>query len=359
MFIGSSSTYPALKDFSGPIVWKSPSNIALIKYWGKKEYQLPQNPSLSMTLSNAHSEMALYWREGKERKIEFTFHQQPMPSMERRIEQYFQTIIPELPVLQNLQFKIESKNNFPHSAGIASSASSFSALALDLCSLEQHLSGKKGDFRQRASHLARLGSGSACRSIYGPLVLWGQVEGIPCSGDEWAVPLNDNQLASAWAAGKICDTILVADSSPKKVSSSEGHALMKNHPLATARYERARQRLAALMTALKKNDWPQIISLVEAEALEIHALMMMAATPYMLMRPQTLLMMEKIIQYREERGLPLCFSLDAGPNIHLLYPLEQKNDMALFIEKELKKFCDQDLIVDDCSGCGPQLLQGP
>ncbi|MEI8348339.1 MAG: diphosphomevalonate decarboxylase, partial [Pseudomonadota bacterium] len=130
--------FQAPQGFQGPIIWKSPANIALIKYWGKKGHQLPCNPSLSMTLRESCTITALSWRDnpGKGPQVKFTFAGKSEEKWVKRIEKYLQTILPHMPALSDLDLAIESQNLFPHSAGMASSASAFSALALCLCSLD-------------------------------------------------------------------------------------------------------------------------------------------------------------------------------------------------------------------------------
>ncbi|MEO0341187.1 MAG: hypothetical protein AAF242_18485, partial [Bacteroidota bacterium] len=111
----------------GTVSWQSPSNIAIIKYWGKHGVQLPRNPSFSFTLSEAHSKTSLRYEAKKEFNheisLQFLFHGQPQPSFEEKIKKYFSSLLPYFPFIQQLHFTISSENSFPHSAGIASSAS--------------------------------------------------------------------------------------------------------------------------------------------------------------------------------------------------------------------------------------------
>jgi len=158
--------------------WRSPSNIALIKYWGKAGWQIPMNPSLSFTLSNAYTETVLLFKKKKvkNKKIEFLYLFEGNENYEfsDHIKKYLNNILSEFPFLADYYFRFESKNSFPHSAGIASSASSMSALALCLCSIELQIN-KTVDslgFYQKASHTARMGSGSASRSVYGGFNAW-------------------------------------------------------------------------------------------------------------------------------------------------------------------------------------------
>ena len=151
------------------VSWQSPSNIALVKYWGKTGRQLPLNPSLSMTLSEAYTETALVAlpREVKgSAELDFWFEGEQNTAFGERMTRFLLSITDIFPWIEQVNLKLETHNTFPHSAGIASSASAFSALALCLCSLDAELNGiilDETEFRQKASYIARLGSGSACR----------------------------------------------------------------------------------------------------------------------------------------------------------------------------------------------------
>jgi diphosphomevalonate decarboxylase len=177
----------------GLVRWKSPSNIAIVKYWGKYGQQLPRNPSISFTLQNAFTDTLLQYfpKTGKSEGItlKFNFEGAPKPAFEKKINDLLESLLPIFPFIQQLQLHIHSTNSFPHSAGIASSASSMSALALCLCSLEQTLFGtlsNKDAFLQKASFVARLGSGSACRSVFPLAARWGASRPI-CAG-HWSSP---------------------------------------------------------------------------------------------------------------------------------------------------------------------------
>ena len=164
--------------------WKAPSNIALVKYWGKKENQIPANASLSITLDYATTSTFLSFKvkKVKDNRISLTyfFHQVREEKFENKIAALLNRLIPEMPFLVDYELVFHSENNFPHSTGIASSASSMAALALCLVHMEiliKQTHQTKETFFQRASYIARLGSGSASRSIYGGLVTWGAVKG--------------------------------------------------------------------------------------------------------------------------------------------------------------------------------------
>ena len=164
---------------SGRLGWEAPSNIALVKYWGKHGMQLPANPSISFTLSEAKTTTRLSFRKKKspseDLDFEFFFEGKRKLDFEPKIRQFFDRALPYLPYLSDYSWQIDSANSFPHSSGIASSASAMAALSLCLLSLEKlgHPEMDRTYFNQKASFLARLGSGSAARSIEGPLMQWG------------------------------------------------------------------------------------------------------------------------------------------------------------------------------------------
>ena len=157
---------------NGKIGFSSPSNIALVKYWGKYGDQLPQNPSISFTLDHSRTEMILeYSPKGEIDKhktidLTFTFEGKENKAFGDKITAFLTRLLPTHPYLGQLTFNLSSTNTFPHSAGIASSASSMSALALCICTLENRLFQNMNEVEtlKKASYLARLGSGSACRS---------------------------------------------------------------------------------------------------------------------------------------------------------------------------------------------------
>ena len=343
------------------ITWRSPSNIAIIKYWGKKPNQIPANPSLSFTLENSYSETTLKFSEKKSpsEKIElkFLFEGKEQPTFAQKIEKYFEALSQkEFPFLKNYTFEISSHNSFPHSAGIASSASGMSALALCLCSMEEKVLNKKHDpygFFQKASHIARLGSGSASRSVYGGVVTWGATKTISGSSDEFATPFS-GKLHEVFE--NFHDDILIVSAEKKSVSSRAGHELMNSHPFAEKRYLQAEENLAGLIKVLETGDMEKFCEIAENEALTLHALMMSSKPPVILLQPNTIEIVNRIRSFREKTGIPVTFTIDAGPNIHLLYPDKYKNDLRQLIDHELVVFCAGNQIISDHIGKGPRRL---
>jgi diphosphomevalonate decarboxylase len=193
------------------VSWQSPSNIAFVKYWGKTGRQLPVNPSLSMTLSKAFTETkltALPRETNGPVELDFWFEGKQNAAFGERMTNFLQSVTHIFPWLEQVGLKLDTHNTFPHSAGIASSASAFSALALCLCSLDTELNGimlDETEFRQKASYVARLGSGSACRSVFSGFTVWGKNMAIVGSSDLLAVPVTEFHPVFA----TLMDTILI------------------------------------------------------------------------------------------------------------------------------------------------------
>lgn len=348
---------PSDHDVQGTISYQSPSNIALIKYWGKKDIQIPRNPSISFTLSRAHTNTSITYqpKQNATKWIEFSFEGKEEKSFALRIENFLKDILPIFPFLSQLNLKIESHNSFPHSSGIASSASSMSALALGLCSIERYffntLSGEE-DFLQKASFVARLGSGSACRSVYPHLAIWGKAKDVDLSSDYYAIPYNDVHPSFL----SFHDDVLIISAEKKSVSSTVGHGLMNDNPFAKERYVKAHQNLQHILMAMKKGDLEHFGRIVEEEALMLHALMMCSKPSFILMKPNTLQCIEEIRQYRQETKVPIYFTLDAGPNVHVLYPQDYQVEVSRFINERLLPLTESNVIINDRVGSGPKQL---
>jgi diphosphomevalonate decarboxylase len=343
---------------AGAFMWRSPSNIAIIKYWGKYGEQLPRNPSFSFTLSASCTDTRLSyaWKETLDNDIslEFLFHGEENEAFGAKTRAFLERLKPVFPFLTQLNLKIETGNSFPHSAGIASSASGMSALILCLCSLEDHLFGtlkEDGAFDRKSSYLARLGSGSACRSIFGTAAVWGETSDVAGSHNEYAIGV-EGMLHETFK--NFQDDILIVSTDEKSVSSRAGHALMEGNPFAEPRYAQARARMHVLMEALKTGDLKTFGEITENEALTLHALMMASQPSYTLMRPASLTIIEKVRAWREATGHPVYFTLDAGPNVHLLYPSDIIHDVRGFIESDLKQHCEGGWYIQDWVGEGPE-----
>ena len=344
-----------MSSISYTSAWKSPSNIALVKYWGKKGLQLPANPSISFTLDNALSDTkveALKVQGQTSVSVELYFEGQRNDAFEIKIKTFLEKAVKAFTWLNNHHLVIKSSNTFPHSSGIASSASAFSALALCLCSIDEQIRQEADPmFFEKASYWSRIGSGSACRSVYGGFNLWGQTPALNGSSDEYAVNIDDIIHP---VFQDFNDTILIIEKGKKAVSSTAGHALLNAHPFADIRYASGFKNTELLLEVLESGDLDKFIQIVESEALMLHALMMTSPTPFILMKPHTLSVIEKIWDFRNQTGLPLLFTLDAGANVHLLNPVKDRDKVQEFVKNELVGYCQNGLYLCNAVGKGPE-----
>lgn len=266
----------------------APANIAFIKYWGKtdEELRLPYNASISMNLSACTTTTTVEFSDAFEKDtVSEGFD-------EKRIIAH----IDRLRKLAGVQLKakILTKNSFPKSAGIASSASGLAALtvaavtALGLKLRELEL-----------SVLARLGSGSACRSIPDGFVKW---------EDSYAYSLYP---PSYW---DLRDILLIVENNIKDVSSSAGHEGAYTSPFFTKRLQEVPKRIRRLEAALAKKDFQKLGEVIEEDCLDMHLVMQTQSPPLFYWNEKT----KQVIRAIKKSGLPVYFTIDAGPNVHLI-----------------------------------------
>lgn len=338
--------------------WQTPSNIALVKYWGKSNPQIPKNASISFTLNNCHTITTIdFQKKEKSETVDFDlfFEGKPKETFKPKIAEFFKRIQEYCPYIFEYKMIINSENSFPHSSGIASSASGLSAIARCLLSLEAELNTDltSEEINKKASFLARLGSGSASRSIEGPIVVWGKHPEIDGSSDLFGVqfPYKVHSIFENYQ-----DAILLVDKGEKQVSSTVGHNLMHNHPYAESRFLQANENLGKMSTILQEGNIKDFINIVESEALTLHAMMLTSNPYFILMKPNTLEIINKIWEYRQEKNSNICFTLDAGANVHVLYPEGEKEKVNQFIENELSKFCQKNQYICDTVGFGAKKI---
>lgn len=351
---------------SGSFTWSAPSNIALVKYWGKIESkpseiiglqeQIPANPSVSFTLNNCKTITQLSFKKHNENCFSFDlfFEGKPKEDFKPKIEKFLERIEIFCPYLKEFHLIIDTKNTFPHSSGIASSASGMAALAMNIMNIERLLFPAMTDdyFYRKASFLSRLGSGSACRSIKGKIVTWGESninESSDLFGIELPIKLHQN-------FENYQDTILLVDKGEKQVSSTVGHNLMYNHPFAKNRFNQAHENLTSITKILESGDVDTFIEIVESEALTLHAMMMTSMPYFILMKPNTLEILNAIWKFRLDTKIPVCFTLDAGANVHILYPKNLKEPVLQFIKEKLVGYCQNGQYICDEIGNGSQLV---
>lgn len=280
-------------------------NIAFIKYWGNRDetLRLPANGSLSMNLHGLWSRTRVTFRPTLVQDT-VTVNGQPLTGEGlRRV----QVVLDRVRTLAGLTWHAEvtSVNNFPTGAGIASSASAFAALAVAAA----HAAGLA--LRERdLSRLARLGSGSACRSVPGGFVEW-----FPGTGDE-------DSFAASIAPPEhwdLYDCIAIVSTAHKAVGSSQGHRLASTSPLQAARVAHTPQRLARCRQAILERDFDALAAVVELDAHLMHAVMQTSTPPLLYWEPATVAVMHAVRRLRQN-GVPAAYTIDAGPNVHVLCP---------------------------------------
>lgn len=360
------SNYNSENTLKGSVTWKTPSNIALVKYWGKQEPQIPENASVSFTLdacftittleykpTNRYSELSA---EDQNINFEVYFEGEKKDDFKPKIAAFFKRVVSYVPFLAAYDFVIKSRNSFPHSSGIASSASGMSALALCVMSIEKELNPEITDayFNKKASFLARLGSGSACRSIEGELIVWGNHTEIKGSSNLFGVKY-PNKVHENFK--NYHDTILLVDEGEKQVSSTVGHKLMHNHPFAQQRFYQANANISKISEVFQNGNLKEFIAIVESEALSLHAMMMTSNPYFILMKPNTLKIINKIWEFRAMTASNICFTLDAGANVHVLFPEVEKEAVNNFIINELIQYCQENHYICDRVGVGAKQLK--
>lgn len=286
----------------------APTNIALIKYWGKRHsaLNLPMTNSLSIALPNKGSRSTLsinhlgkdcYFLNGQEVEENTEFY--------RRLHDFCDFFR----FKENYSFTIHTINNIPTAAGLASSASGFAALVLAFDQLFDWQLDKSN-----LSILARLGSGSACRSLWNGIVEWekgNRDDGL----DSFAFPyaLDQDFLDS------LCVGLLIFDKEKKIISSRQAMLNTVNTSVSYKQWpQQVEQDLSAIKIALEKQDFNTVGLIAERNALAMHATMADS-------HPSTNYCIEKTYAYREKiwalrkKGLAIYFTQDAGPNLKILF----------------------------------------
>lgn len=288
-------------------------NIALIKYWGNIDdsLRIPANGSISMNLDGLSTTTDVAFSEdlnadrlsidGKEIKGN------PLTRVS--------TFLDHVRKLAGIEVfaEVRSNNNFPMDAGIASSASAFAALAVAASSAAGlSLS------NEELSRLARRGSGSACRSI-------------PTGYVEWT-PGEDDQSSHAVSIApphhwEISDCIAIINTDSKMIGSTEGHQLANTSPIQSARVTDAPRRIKICRKAILDQDFDELTRIVELDSNLMHAVMMTSTPPLHYWLPGTIAVMNAVRKMRES-GISACYTIDAGPNVHVICPGNQEGDVT-------------------------------
>ncbi len=317
------------------------TNIALIKYWGKADetYIIPMNNSLSVTLDRFYTETKVTFDE-RYTKDTLILNGEAVNESEATKIHKFMNIVREQGQTSMYAY-IESDNFVPTAAGLASSASAYAALAA-ACNAALNLELTDKDL----SRLARRGSGSASRSIFGGFVEWEKGHNdktsysFPIDADHW-----EDDLAMIF---------VVINNKSKKVSSRAGMSLTRD----TSRFyqywlDHVDEDITAVKHAINQKDFVQLGEVIEANGLRMHATNLGAQPPFTYMVSDSYQVMEIVHQCREA-GYPCYFTMDAGPNVKIL--VEKKNQKAV-IDALHKSFDEEQVIASDITRTGVEIIE--
>jgi len=300
---------------------KAHSNIALIKYWGKRDsnLMLPQNSSISMTLDKFYTITTVEFSEKQKEDELFINNEKQLGEELEGIKKPLDEIRKKAKI--SLKAKIFSENNFPTAAGLASSASGFAALALAASTA----AGLKLNEKE-LSILARLGSGSASRSILGGFVEWQKGEKADGS-DSYAVQIANEKH---WLEFKMLVTIVSAKE--KKIKSRAGMSqTVKTCPYYKAWLETINEDLNNVRKGIKEKNFSLVGSTAEFNALKMHATMITTKPSIIYWQPLTMQIIHLINELRDS-GLECYFTIDAGPNVKVM--CLEKDEKKLIKELE-------------------------
>jgi len=288
------------------------SNIAFIKYWGNTDetLRLPANASLSMNLDGLHTETTVTWQQDEQHDTLTINGGIADDRALRRVSQFLDALRQRLGIRYGA--RVVSHNNFPMGAGIASSAASFAALAVAAAAA----AGARLTERE-LSCLARLGSGSASRSVPSGFVEWRAGE---THEDSYAFSVAPRVH---WG---LIDLVALVSSGHKAVGSREGHTSASTSDFQAIRVETAASRLDICRRALLERDFAAFAEVVERDSDMMHAVMMTSRPPLFYWLPGSLVLMDQVRRWRSE-GLRVCYTLDAGPNVHCICLAEDANEI--------------------------------
>lgn len=279
-------------------------NIAFIKYWGNRDehLRLPVNGSISMNLDGLFTQTTVTFEKNLDKDILVLNDQTANQQATARISSFLD-LVRDL-AKNDLKAHVISTNNFPTGVGIASSASAFAALSLAAtAAIGLNLS------ETELSRLARRGSGSACRSVPGGFVEW---RAGNSDLDSYAISI---AAPDHWT---LVDCIVIIQVVHKSVGSSQGHTLAHTSPLQRARVEDAPRRLQICRDAILHRDFDAFATITELDSTLMHAVMMTSDPPLFYWSPATLEVMVTVTKWRKEKALPVCYTIDAGPNVHVI-----------------------------------------
>lgn len=282
-------------------------NIAFIKYWGDKDpdLRIPANGSISMNLGDLHTVTEVIFDANLERDELILDGRVPGEMAIERVTRF----LDHVRLLAGISdfARVTSENNFPIGSGIASSASAFAALSLASATA----AGMKLD-ESSLSRLARRGSGSACRSVPGGFVEW-QAGEEDANSFAYSIFPPDH-----W---ELIDCIAIVSQEHKETGSQDGHLLAETSLLQEVRVADASRRLDLCRQAILNRDFEAFAEVVELDSNLMHAVMMTSQPKLLYWQPTTLAVIQAVGEWRKN-GTPVCFTIDAGPNVHVITPGE-------------------------------------
>ncbi|MGT2950934.1 diphosphomevalonate decarboxylase [Streptococcus cuniculi] len=314
------------------------TNIALIKYWGKrdKDLFLPMNSSLSLTLDAFYTDTKVVFDDSLTADEFYLNHQKQSEKENQKISQFL-NLFREY-TGERTYARVDSLNFVPTAAGLASSASAFAALALATATaLGLEIS------REELSTFARRGSGSSTRSLFGGFVEWDMGTS---SADSMAHPIDD----ASWDIGMI---ILAVDTGKKKIASRVGmEHTVQTSPFYPMWVETAAQDLKEIKAAIAQRDFERVGQLTEHNGMKMHATTLSANPPFTYWTADTVRAQDAVRQVREDLGLPAYMTMDAGPNVKVLC---RASDMERLVNG-LTEYLPTEQVLTSLPGCGAYTL---
>ena len=293
------------------------SDIALIKYWGKRDakLRLPENNSISMSLDALHTTTTVAFDDEIEQD-EVVVDGKQDEQVSQRVTKHLDRIRAFTGV--ELAARVHSKNNFPSSTGLSSSGSAFAALTLAaLDALDFPISDRE------KSILARFGSGSAARCVQGGFVEWYAADS---SEDSFAETVYQ---ADHW---DIRDCIVIVDSEDKRVPTTAAHRSAGSSPFFNARQKHLPDKLQALRTAIAEEDTTAFFDIVWRENFEFHSILQTSRPPYLTWRPATVAVLQLVATLRNA-DIPVAATINTGHNVHVLMPAAYQEQVETALSK--------------------------
>mgnify|MGYP000067481088 FL=1 len=314
---------------------KAHSNIALIKYWGKRDerYVLPMNSSLSLTIECFYTETEVIFDDSLREDYFYLNDELQNKEATDKISSFLDLFRKSAGI--DKKAIVNSKNFVPTAAGLASSASGYAALAA-----AANIASGLNLERKELSMYARQGSGSAARSIYGGFVEW---QRGTSEKDSYAVPIDD----AKWDIGMV---IVIVNSKEKKISSREGmKRTVETSPFYKVWVQSAEDDIKEIKSAIKDRDFEKLGLITERNGLMMHATMLGAVPPISYWEPDSILVMQIVRELRSE-GILCYFTMDAGPNVKILCRLSEADK----IKERLRQVFDEEKII--ITGPGPGVV---